>query len=80
MLHVVIVYLFKLLELSGLFDCLGGLVKIFIAWGRKETAGLWFPAEGSVPRLTLWIRKLGKHNIEGITIVEPPPPLLKVGG
>ena len=33
---------FKALELSGLFVCLEGLVKIFSACGTEEIAGLWF--------------------------------------
>ena len=37
---------FKALELSGLFVCLEGLVKIFSACGTEEIAGLWFAREG----------------------------------
>ena len=34
--------MFKVLGLSGLFVCLRGLAKIFSAWGTEEIAGLWF--------------------------------------
>ena len=55
--------MFKVLELSGLFVCLGGLVKIVSAWwegggGADEIAGLWFGRGGSVPSLTLWFHLL----------------------
>ena len=46
--------MFKVLELSGLFVCLGGLVKIFSDWRTEEIAGFWFAGGGSVPRLGLW--------------------------
>ena len=35
-----------MLELSGLFVCLEGLIKFFSAWGTETIAGLWF-ARGS---------------------------------
>ena len=33
-----------MLELLGLFVCLGGLIKFFSAWGggTEKVAGLWF--------------------------------------
>ena len=34
--------MFKVLELSGLFVCLGGLVKTSKPEGTEEIAGLWF--------------------------------------
>ena len=49
----------NMMELSGLFLCLGGLIKFFSAWGTEEITGLWFAMGGggeeerSVPRLTL---------------------------
>ena len=42
-----------MLESSGLFVCLVGLVHFFSAWGREKSAGLWFATRGSAPRLTL---------------------------
>ena len=63
---------------QGFLTAWGDLLRFSVPGGTKEIAGLWFARERSVPRLTLWIRKLGKHNIKGITIVDPPP-LLKVG-
>ena len=39
--------MFKVLELSGLFVFLGGLAKIFSAWGgTEEIARLWFARGG----------------------------------
>ena len=32
----------NMMELSGLFMCLGGLIKFFSAWGTEEITGLWF--------------------------------------
>ena len=46
--------MWKILELSRLFVCLGGLAKFFSAWGAEKIAGLWFALGGLVPRLTLW--------------------------
>ena len=42
----------KSIGILGFFVCLGGLVKIFSAWGTEKIAGLWFARGGSVPRLT----------------------------
>ena len=64
---------------QGFLTAWGDLLRFSVPGGTKEIAGLWFARERSVPRLTLWIRKLGKHNIKGITIVDPPP-LIKGGG
>ena len=33
--------MFKVLELSVLFVCLGGFVKVLSSWGTEEIAGLW---------------------------------------
>ena len=41
--------MFKVLELSGLFVCLGGLVKILSAWGTEEIGGLWFAKGDQYP-------------------------------
>ena len=65
---------------QGFLTAWGDLLRFSVPGGTKEIAGLWFARERSVPRLTLWIRKLGKHNIKGITIVDPPPPPLIKGG
>ena len=37
------------LELSGLFVCLGVLVKFFSAWGTEKIAGLWFAKRDQYP-------------------------------
>ena len=44
--------MFKVLELSGLFVCLEGLVKIFLG-GQKKLVGCGSVKGGSVPGLTL---------------------------
>ena len=36
----------NMMELSGLFLCLGGLIKFFSAWGTEEITGLWFAMGG----------------------------------
>ena len=46
------------LELSGLFVCLGQLIKFFSTSGDRKVAGLWF-ARGSVHRLALWCIYIG---------------------
>ena len=45
----VLLNMFKVLELSGLFVCLGGLVKILSAWGTEEIGGLWFAKGDQYP-------------------------------
>ena len=43
----------KISELSGLFVCLGKLVKFSVLGGTEKIAGLFFAREGSVLRQTL---------------------------
>ena len=50
-----------------IFVCLGGLVKIFSAWGYRRIAKFWFDRGGSVPRLTLF--NLKHFNIKDFTII-----------
>ena len=49
LVKVLLLDMFKVLELSGLFVCLGGLVKILSAWGTEEIAGLWFAKGDQYP-------------------------------
>ena len=36
----------NMMELSGLFLCLGGLIKYFSVWGTEKITGLWFSMGG----------------------------------
>ena len=41
--------MFKVLQLSGAFVCLGGLVKISMPWGTEEINGLWLASGNQHP-------------------------------
>ena len=53
-ISVIVKNICNILELSGLFVCLGGLIKVFQCLGEGKIAAFWFARGGSVPRLTLW--------------------------
>ena len=54
----------NILELSGVFVCLGRLVKFSVPGGTEKIAGLWFARRGSVPRLTYVF--MTEYNYYGI--------------
>ena len=59
--------MFKVLELSGLFVFLGGLAKIFSAWGgQKKLLGCGLLGGELVSRLTLCLLD-SKHSVHGPT-------------
>ena len=43
--------MWNLLELSDLFVCLGGLMKLSSTWEYKKIAGLWFARGDQYPGL-----------------------------
>ena len=47
----------NMLELSGLFVCLEGLIKFFSAWGTETIAGLWFARGSSTQADTVLVLK-----------------------
>ena len=55
----------NIFDLSELFVCLGGLVKVFSVWGTEKIVGLWYTRGRSVSRLTLWAWKNGVKHIHG---------------
>ena len=48
LVQVLLLNMFKVQELSGLFFCQGEFVKICSAWGKEEIAGLWFARERGI--------------------------------
>ena len=62
----------NILELSGLFVCLGGLVKFFSAWGDRKNClvvvfkgGIIYQADAMVPKISLHIFAVSpeKHGV-----------------
>ena len=56
-----------MLELSGLFVCLEGLIKFFSAWGTETIAGLWFARGSSTQADTVLVLKQA-HVTNTVTI------------